>query len=232
MAIWRGHDGQVRAWENRCPHRGMRLSFGFVRENTLTCLYHGWRYDGSGSCVFIPAHPALTPPKTIKTQVFACAERNGLIWVAPEKVSGHPPAVEGKWIECRTIEIDAPAKKVRDAFSAALFPPFSGIARSSDPADHDAIDHSERGTGRNVAHAVRLVSQALVHIRSNSEEVVCGIQPASYDQTFVHVLFSITSQAIDQSEARLRFARWAKRLRRFLETEDIFDDGHHSQSAA
>ena len=66
VVVWRGNDGSVRAWENRCPHRGMRLSYGFVRGNRLTCLSHGWGYDGQGSFVSIPAHPALTPPKTIK----------------------------------------------------------------------------------------------------------------------------------------------------------------------
>jgi phenylpropionate dioxygenase-like ring-hydroxylating dioxygenase large terminal subunit len=41
IVVWRGADGLVRAWADQCPHRGMRLSFGFVRENRLTCIYHG-----------------------------------------------------------------------------------------------------------------------------------------------------------------------------------------------
>lgn len=48
LVIWRGADGEAHVWEDRCPHRGMRLSFGFVRENALNCLYHGWQY-GSGA---------------------------------------------------------------------------------------------------------------------------------------------------------------------------------------
>ena len=37
MVVWRGRDQQIRVWENRCPHRGMRLSYGFVRGDRLTC---------------------------------------------------------------------------------------------------------------------------------------------------------------------------------------------------
>ena len=41
----------------------MRLSHGFVRSEKLACIFHGWQYDGAGSCVGIPAHPDLAPPK-------------------------------------------------------------------------------------------------------------------------------------------------------------------------
>jgi phenylpropionate dioxygenase-like ring-hydroxylating dioxygenase large terminal subunit len=44
VVVWRGADGSVRAWPDRCPHRGMRLSFGFVRRNALVCIYHGWSF--------------------------------------------------------------------------------------------------------------------------------------------------------------------------------------------
>ena len=27
-ALWRGVSGKAHIWEDRCPHRGMRLSFG------------------------------------------------------------------------------------------------------------------------------------------------------------------------------------------------------------
>ena len=40
LVLWRDYAGQAHVWHDRCPHRGMRLSFGFVKENRLTCLYH------------------------------------------------------------------------------------------------------------------------------------------------------------------------------------------------
>lgn len=58
-----------------CPHRGMRLSLGFIRGDQVACLYHGWHYD-AGQCRYIPAHPQLTPPETIRVQAFETAERS------------------------------------------------------------------------------------------------------------------------------------------------------------
>jgi phenylpropionate dioxygenase-like ring-hydroxylating dioxygenase large terminal subunit len=59
LVVWRDRDGASHVWEDRCPHRGMRLSFGFVRGNHIACLYHGWAYDTAGQCRAIPAHPDL-----------------------------------------------------------------------------------------------------------------------------------------------------------------------------
>jgi nitrite reductase/ring-hydroxylating ferredoxin subunit len=81
IVLWRGADGAPHAWEDRCPHRGMRLSYGFVRGSALNCLYHGWEYDGSSRCVRIPAHPDLDVPKTIKARSYALVEAGGLVWI-------------------------------------------------------------------------------------------------------------------------------------------------------
>jgi nitrite reductase/ring-hydroxylating ferredoxin subunit len=82
--VWRDDKGAVHVWEDRCPHRGMRMSFGFVRGDHIACLYHGWRYDTGGQCRYIPAHPDLEVPKTIKVPTFAATERAGIVWMAPE----------------------------------------------------------------------------------------------------------------------------------------------------
>lgn len=82
--VWRDDKGAIHVWEDRCPHRGMRMSFGFVRGDHIACLYHGWRYDTGGQCRYIPAHPDLDVPQTIKVPTFAATERAGIIWMAPE----------------------------------------------------------------------------------------------------------------------------------------------------
>ncbi len=106
IAIWRGQDGLARAWQNRCPHRGMRLSYGIVRENRLTCLYHGWTYDGTGGCAHIPAHPDLVPPKSIRAKAYGCVETGGMIWVARSESSEPPPQISGTWMPCRTMQVN------------------------------------------------------------------------------------------------------------------------------
>lgn len=81
LVIWRGSDGVAHVWEDRCPHRGMRLSLGFVRGNALNCLYHGWEYGAAANCLRIPAHPDLTVPPTIRANAFAATEAGGMVWM-------------------------------------------------------------------------------------------------------------------------------------------------------
>ena len=54
IALFRGEDGQLRAVENRCAHRQLKLSLGHVEGCNVVCPYHGWKYDGAGRCVEIP----------------------------------------------------------------------------------------------------------------------------------------------------------------------------------
>lgn len=115
LAIWRGASGQVHAWGDRCPHRGMRLSHGFVRGETLACIYHGWQYDADGGCAHIPAHPDLVPPKTICATTFACAEANGVIWVELRPTDAERPSLGGLR-GVRSLTIDAPAEQVARHF--------------------------------------------------------------------------------------------------------------------
>ena len=81
LAVWRDDAGDIHAWEDRCPHRGMRLSLGFVKGDHIACLYHGWQYDTAGRCRYIPAHPKLDVPKSITVQSYCCFEWADMIWV-------------------------------------------------------------------------------------------------------------------------------------------------------
>jgi nitrite reductase/ring-hydroxylating ferredoxin subunit len=45
-------DGAVYALDNRCPHEGNPLVEGEMLGPTLTCAYHGWRFDlETGACL-------------------------------------------------------------------------------------------------------------------------------------------------------------------------------------
>jgi hypothetical protein len=89
----------------------MRLSHGFVRGETLACIYHGWRYGIEGGCSHIPAHPSLEPPKTITARVFACHEKDGVIWAALD-AGAEVPRVPAGMVPLRTVEIAAPHGEV------------------------------------------------------------------------------------------------------------------------
>jgi nitrite reductase/ring-hydroxylating ferredoxin subunit len=95
LAVWRSASGRLSAWKDRCPHRGMRLSHGFVRGETLSCIYHGWVYGTDGGCNRIPAHPDLVPPAAIKAETFACMETHGVIWIGTADAKGDVPDLDG-----------------------------------------------------------------------------------------------------------------------------------------
>ena len=95
IALWRSASGRLTASDDRCPHRGMRLSHGFVRGEALSCIYHGWRYGQDGQCLRIPAHPDLTPPKTIRVETYPVIEQDGIIWIANGEDAGTPPPLDG-----------------------------------------------------------------------------------------------------------------------------------------
>jgi nitrite reductase/ring-hydroxylating ferredoxin subunit len=109
IVVWRDTGGRVHAWEDRCPHRGMKLSFGFVRGDRIACLYHGWEYDGTATCRYIPAHPDLAVPASIRVERYRAAESAGLVWVAAEGVEGAPPDVAGL-SPLRSLFVDASAE--------------------------------------------------------------------------------------------------------------------------
>ena len=91
LVLWR-NGSAVMAWRDYCIHRGAKLSPGRVKDGTLECPYHGWRYDQRGKCSLIPAHPEMKPPA--KARVLACCRtlchRTGDSWNALQQGSSAP----------------------------------------------------------------------------------------------------------------------------------------------
>lgn len=83
LVIWSPAPGIVSAAVDRCPHRDVRLSIGWLDDCRLVCPYHGWRFDEDGHAAHIPqlGDGAAVPPKAT-LQTFRAAERYGWIWVA------------------------------------------------------------------------------------------------------------------------------------------------------
>lgn len=55
---WDPQTNQWRAHRDQCPHRLAPLSQGRVNEKgLLECPYHGWAFDGEGTCQDIPQQP-------------------------------------------------------------------------------------------------------------------------------------------------------------------------------
>lgn len=81
LVLWRDAASALRAFADRCPHRGTRFSLGRVHAGELECAYHGWRFEGSGRCVAIPAVPGFAPPASHTACAHEVCEAFGLAWV-------------------------------------------------------------------------------------------------------------------------------------------------------
>lgn len=119
LAVWRADDGNVNAWENRCLHRGVRLSIGINEGGELKCQYHGWRYaNRSAGCTYIPAHPADAPARRIQNRTYPVHEAYGLVWSAAnddQPFVPFPGAEAGEWFPLRPIPLNAEPEDVHSA---------------------------------------------------------------------------------------------------------------------
>lgn len=55
IVLWRDPQGEVHALEDRCPHRGARLSMGWNLGDRVACWYHGVEVGGDGQVKRVPA---------------------------------------------------------------------------------------------------------------------------------------------------------------------------------
>ena len=192
FVIWRDADGAAHVWEDRCPHRGMRLSFGFVRGNHIACIYHGWQYDSNGHCQFIPSHPALSVPSSIRVATHPCVERLGIVWMYSDSNVTTPPELAldtGEVTSVRSLYIDrAPAT---------------------------VLDYLEPRSENVGADAVTLLS-----LDAEGQRLLVAVQPFGVEKTALHIVLPTKPNA-HQAEARRAAALWAEDLRRHLEEETI-----------
>jgi nitrite reductase/ring-hydroxylating ferredoxin subunit len=163
VVVWRDADGSVHAWPDRCPHRGMRLSFGFVRRNALVCVYHGWSFGwpdearatggatvgatgGDAHCLSVPAHPGMTPPGKATIPVLPVTEALGMIWVGtspgdtqppPAAAIGDAPASGLVLHPVRSVTVRAPASALHAAFETT--PPPGTTATETTALDDGGV---------------------------------------------------------------------------------------------
>lgn len=83
IVIFRGEDGKVRALENRCAHRQLKLSKGQVEGCKLACGYHGWVYEESGKVVEIKHSLFGNKMPQVEVASFPVMEKFGIVWIFP-----------------------------------------------------------------------------------------------------------------------------------------------------
>lgn len=152
LVLWRAN-GELMAWKDYCVHRGSRLSLGWVENCTLVCPYHGWRYDSSGRCVKMPAHPDQPPPLKARAFTQRVTERYGFIWASiSEPERDVPPFPEWTKDEFRKVyagpyPYKANSLRAVENFLDVSHFPFVHTGLNGDPQNPDEIKDYEVYTG-------------------------------------------------------------------------------------
>jgi 5,5'-dehydrodivanillate O-demethylase oxygenase subunit len=88
LTLYRGASGTPHLVAVRCAHRGTQLSTGWVEEDCLRCLYHGWKYDATGQCVEQPGEDEGFAAK-VRIRSYPTQEYLGLVFAYLGQ--GEPP---------------------------------------------------------------------------------------------------------------------------------------------
>ncbi len=99
VAMFRTRGGTVAALEDRCAHRLMPLSKGWVENEMLVCCYHGVGFNVAGACVRVPGRDK--PPTGIAVRSYPVVERYGAIWIWMGDAELADPA---KILDCKLMD--------------------------------------------------------------------------------------------------------------------------------
>ena len=103
VVFYRGESGQIVALDNRCCHRGAKLSQGRIEGDCVRCMYHGLKFDPSGKCVQIPGQDRIPPQLGVKS--YPVVEKQHIMWIwmgdpalaDPDKILDVPYLEDPKW---------------------------------------------------------------------------------------------------------------------------------------
>jgi 5,5'-dehydrodivanillate O-demethylase len=88
LTLYRGEGGAPHLVAARCAHRCNVLHTGWVQDDNIRCMYHGWMYDGTGQCVEAPAEDPNWPSR-VRIAGYPARDYAGLVfaYLGP----GEPP---------------------------------------------------------------------------------------------------------------------------------------------
>ncbi|MDP6436199.1 MAG: Rieske 2Fe-2S domain-containing protein, partial [Gammaproteobacteria bacterium] len=81
FVAFRDSDGAAHVLADTCIHRGGALGKGKIVDGNVECPYHGWQFDGSGSCTYIPfLENGSKMPARAKVDSYPVIERYGIVF--------------------------------------------------------------------------------------------------------------------------------------------------------
>ncbi len=222
IVLWRSEGGVAHAWQNRCLHRGMRLSLGQVRGELLSCRYHGWQFNQLAQCTRMPAQPAITPANTLCVPSYSCAERNGMIWVNLNHAEASDLDSQisdltshGPWLFCKSLFLDSASENLAQQLNRVNFPlfEFAGTAMES-------IYKGE-------CFAPNLFVIHAQAAAQPNDKIALLLHSLSAEKSSLHILtLAAGNRDAEQIKQRL-IIRWTRRLRWFIQNPCAQYDGVH-----
>jgi len=79
LTLYRGKSGTAHLVGGYCPHRLTLLHTGWVQGDEIRCMYHGWKFNGSGQCTQRPAESDAKQPN-VRIVSYPVHEYCGLIF--------------------------------------------------------------------------------------------------------------------------------------------------------
>ena len=153
VMLYRRSSGEPVALRDRCSHRGFPLSQGVLKDDVVTCGYHGFTFDGTGTCLSVPGQDKI--PARADVRSYPVAENGPFIWIWPGDPTLADPA---------TIPTETGFDDERFTFVSGLAPiegHHSLIADNVMDLSHESFIHATKIGSREVAETP---------ITSNNEE--------------------------------------------------------------
>jgi ferredoxin-NADP reductase/nitrite reductase/ring-hydroxylating ferredoxin subunit len=217
LVVWRADDSFVNVWENRCLHRGSRLSGGVNDGTELVCAYHGWRYaNQTAGCTYIPAHPADAPSRTVCNRVYPSLLQDGFVWAALE-LPGELPSSdlrhEGDPLVLRSLPIDVSFEEIQHHLEDHEFDIYLGPNSKNTGSELVPDDLSLFSYQNSTSH--ELFSLRLI------------LQPFNTNKTIVHGLLSPAPEEQDRLASLLHYNTQFTKFREKVESNTFVTPDQH-----
>ncbi|GII25730.1 aromatic ring-hydroxylating dioxygenase subunit alpha [Planosporangium mesophilum] len=79
IVFYRTGDGQAVGLADRCVHRRYPLSLSHRDGDRIVCGYHGFTYEPTGACVYVPGQTRV--PRTARVPSYPIVEQDSLVWI-------------------------------------------------------------------------------------------------------------------------------------------------------
>ena len=199
LVLFRAQTGEPVALLDRCPHRNLALSEGWLRQGELVCRYHGWQFGPQGDCRLIPGRCQQRALPQYNAIAHPALEQDGFVWVygqagpVPESkpyripLLGQPGVGSFRWQMTERVSLENAAENLLDGLHTHFV--HSGLIRQEGQRQHLRVkvsrdQHQVEARYQNEAAISGLIYQILgrgqQHLQTLGRFLLPGIAQVDY----------------------------------------------------